>query len=514
MLKLFFPGVWGDVENIGQFYRFDHGKAGRLLVGKSPDFWKKKGEEMAVNLFQAVARRVPAYKDFLHKNGVRASQIHRAADLRNVPPMDKANYMQHYRLADLCWDGRLDDSTLFSVSSGSSGKPFFWPRGDNLEIESSIIHALILAEFFHAHEKKTLVVDSFSMGIYIAGVITLNSVIRASEVGMPITITTPGVEMNDVLRTLEEIGPQYEQVILAGYPPFVKDIIDAGCARGINWSAMHLKFLFAAENFSEEFREYLLEKVGSTDAAYSSFNIYGSAEASILGHETPLTVVLRHAAQRDKNIFQSLFEHEPYIPTFVQYNPALKFFEEEKGELLVTTYAGIIPLIRYNFHDTGRIFSFQDVYANKSIQALRDVQELKQNVWKLPFLYISGKSDLTISLYGLKIYPENIKAGLEDPRIRDRVSGKFVMTQKYRPNQDQYWELVVELKEGVHISAELTPKVQEVVGEILRAKNLEFNRLYAAIGQKASPDVFLRTKGDGEYFPGKAVKQRWTMPNA
>ncbi|MFN8566593.1 MAG: hypothetical protein U0Z44_03515 [Kouleothrix sp.] len=49
-----------------------------------------------------------------------------------------------------------------------------------------------------------------------------------------------------------ELGPAYDQVVLLGYPPFLKDIADAGRARGLDWSRFAIKLVLAGEVFSEE----------------------------------------------------------------------------------------------------------------------------------------------------------------------------------------------------------------------------------------------------------------------
>lgn len=47
------------------FWNFSVDKASRLLEQKEPEYWERKGEQLALELFHAAAERVPAYKDFL-----------------------------------------------------------------------------------------------------------------------------------------------------------------------------------------------------------------------------------------------------------------------------------------------------------------------------------------------------------------------------------------------------------------------------------------------------------------
>ena len=391
----------------------------KALETKSAEDWEEQGEELALRVFREASKRVPAYKKFLATHGLDPSSINTMEDFRTVPLCDKDNYIKAYPIEDLAWDGKLENNTLFSVSSGSSGTPFFWPRGTGLELETSAICTLILKDFFDADKKSTLFVNSFSMGVYIAGVIILNAVLRTAERGYPISIITPGVNMPDVLRSIKELGGKYDQVVLAGYPPFVKDILDTGIREGIDWKQFNMKFFFATENFSETFRNYIGEQVGAQKGEQISINIYGSAESGILGHETPETVDIRRIAEENDDTARALWGSNPFTPTFVQYHPAYKYFEEVNGEIILSAFGGI-PLVRYNFHDNGRVQRYQDI---ENILG----KNMPKNAWKLPFISVFGKSDQTISFYGLQIYPEHVREGLSHENITAFVTGRFVM---------------------------------------------------------------------------------------
>ena len=334
-LKLFYkPALRNALDKgIDAFHYFDAAYFSKLLKSEKPSFWQKNGERMALALFKAASARVPAYKDFLKRNKINPGKIKNISDFKQLPQTKKDNYLRFYPLEKLCWDGKLSKNTLLSVSSGSSGAPFFWPRGDNLELETSISHEMFLKDIFEADRRSTLFIVTFSMGIYIAGTITFNSVLRAAQKKYPITVITPGINLDETLRIVKEMGNKFEQIIISGYPPFVKDIIEKGENEGMDWKKFRVKFLFATEGFSEVWREYVLEKVGNKDLLKSSLNIYGSADAGILGHETPLSIFLR---RKDPG----LFIKNDIMPTVVQYNPLMKFFEET-GSKWVIVDAGI-----------------------------------------------------------------------------------------------------------------------------------------------------------------------------
>ena len=326
---------------------------------------------------------------------------------------------------------------------------------------------------------------------------------------MPITVISPGIEVEDILRIIIEVGGKYEQIILAGYPPFIKDIIDSGIRRGIRWKKYNIKFLFATENFSEEFRDYVVKNSGGSDVIHSAINIYGSADAGILAHETPISIAIRRALSKSNALSSALYGSSPFLPTFGQYNPIYKFFEVADEELLFSAYGGI-PLIRYNIHDSGKVLPFKDVLSIPELTQHTAVTNLRKGAWKLPFVGVFGKSDLTISFYGLKIYPENIKAGLENDDITKLVSGRFVMEQKSRADQSQYWEINIELKEGARPTNKIRKTVADSVIRELKTKNLEYNRLHSALGKRSLPRIRLFEKGDERYIDTNSIKHRWT----
>jgi phenylacetate-CoA ligase len=228
-LKLFYKA-----KAIKSFDEFDAGYFSRLLVSEEPAFWQKAGEKMALSLFRSASRRVPAYVDFLEKRKVNPEKIKTIGDFKHLPVTTKENYFKKYPLEDLCWDGNLEKNDIFSVSSGSSGAPFFWPRGKNLELETAISHELFLRDIFGIDKQKTLFIVTFSMGIYIAGVITASAVSQIAQKGYPLVVITPGINMDEILRIAREMSPKFSQTIIAGYPPFVKDVIERGEGGGID----------------------------------------------------------------------------------------------------------------------------------------------------------------------------------------------------------------------------------------------------------------------------------------
>lgn len=466
------------------------------------------GAQEALDLFQEAARRVPAYKDFLSKARINPEKVRTTNDFAVVPPVDKANYLTKYPLAELCWDGVLFGSEMISVSSGSTGDPFFWPRGDSQDEEGAWMHEQFFTKVFRAHKKSTLVVVCFSMGTWIAGSFTTSSAIRLARKDYPINVVTPGIEKEEALKAIRNLSSQYEQVLLAGYPPFVKDILDAGSFYGIDWEQLQMRFLFAGENFGEDWRDHVLEVGGSGNPYYDSLSVYGTADAAILGNETPVSIAVRRLFNENPALLEQHFGTQ-VLPSLMQYYPDRRYFESVGGELVFTARAGI-PLIRYNIHDTGGLFSFNEILT-PIIEQFTDVaatNKIDPTEWRLPFVFIHGRKDFTTTLYAVLIYPENIKAALLDERVRNLVTGKFTMSTKYYSDMDQYLEVNVELAQGRVSKPGEVDLITKILIEELTTLNAEYKKLRASVGVKATPQVQLIEYGNKDYF-GPGAKHRW-----
>lgn len=249
------------LQELKDFLDQDTSKEAQEYLTKPSEYWQKEGEKMALNLFHRAAEDVPAYKDYLKKHKIDHKEIKTYEDFKKVPVTTKNDYLKAYPLDKLTWNGNMNDLYMLSSSSGSTGHPFFWPRGETEEIEGALTHEKIFTSFFGVtRNTPTLVVVGFSMGTWIAGPYTLASINYLAKKGYPITTITPGIEKEVFLKLLRDVSPYFKKIILAGYPPFIKDVVDLGPEYGINWKDLNINFLFAGEGFSEKWREHVLKK--------------------------------------------------------------------------------------------------------------------------------------------------------------------------------------------------------------------------------------------------------------
>lgn len=465
-------------------------------------------DKIVIKLFQDVAERVPAYKAFLQRNRIKPHSIQTIEDFKKIPLIDKKNYLTQFSLHDLSWDGNLFNSRIISVSSGSTGVSFFWPRGEEQDKEGIWMHEQIFKKIFGLDQGNTLVVVCFSMGTWIAGSFTTTSSMGVADRGYKINTVTPGLEQEEALKVIKELSPSYSRIVIAGYPPFVKDIIDEGYRQGINWKKLQLRFLWAGEAFSEEWRSYVLRRVNIRDPYFNAVNVYGTADAAMLGHETPVSILLRRIYNRRKVTTKKLFNTN-ILPSIVQYYPNRRYFESVDNELVFSARSGL-PLVRYNIHDNGGVINYADIVKPVKKQFDKELRQFRINEheWKLPFVYLNGRKDFTVTIYAVNVYPENIKAALVDPKMRSWVTGKFTMATKYYSDMDQYFEINIELAKGLEPAADYQIIARNTIINTLSKLNAEYHKLRASIGKKSDPHIHLIPFGDRDYFSG-GVKHRW-----
>ncbi|OKH35420.1 phenylacetate--CoA ligase [[Phormidium ambiguum] IAM M-71] len=466
-----------------------------------------KAESKTLDLFHSVAATVPAYQAFLKAQNINPETIQTLADFSQLPQVTKENYLKVYSLAQLCKDGKVESCDLIAASSGSTGKPTFWPRFFSDELAITIRFEQIFHDSFFADTRRTLAVVCFTLGTWVGGLFTTNCCRYLASKGYPITVIAPGNNKEEIFRVVQELGGAFEQVVLLGYPPFIKDVVDTGIARGVEWQKFNIKMVFAGEVFSEEWRSLVGERVGATNFCYDSAALYGTADAGVLGNETPLSICIRRWLANHPEAAKSLFG-ESRLPTLVQYDPLSRFFEVENGQLLFSGDNGV-PLIRYNILDTGGIIPYEEMLRFLAEYGFDPLTALTQErgVRELPFVYVFGRSNFTVSYFGANIYPENVTVGLEQPVIKEWVTGKFVLQVKEDTDQNKFLSIVVELAPGIEASEEKKLAIANSILSQLQRLNSEFANYVPQTYQ--TPQITLTPTGDPEYFP-IGVKHRYS----
>lgn len=374
-----------------------------LLVSHAP---QKCGAEAcwyrAFKEFLIAYKCVPAYKKFLHQNNWACKSTDLKKIFESLPVTDKANYILPYSTEERCLKGRFfHEGVVIDESSGATGIPYNWVRSQK---EREIVKNLIGVYLRYCFGgKKFIVLNAFSMGAWATG---FNMALAAQSLGV---VKSTGPDVDKILNTLHFFGNKYPY-ILNGYPPFLKYLFDEGEKKKFNWDEYTIHVLVGGEGMSEGLRDYLLRY------AKSVYSGYGASDLEIgIGGENPLTVMIRKLCLHDNALRKALFGEDHRLPMLFQYNPLDHFIEIIQKEVVVTISKPwtLSPRIRYNIKDEGGMITFNGMKEKLRLHNI-DILELEKKCnyprWYLPFLYIYGRKDSTISIMGANIYPEDVES--------------------------------------------------------------------------------------------------------
>ncbi len=477
--------------------------------------WMKRGEKMALELFHDMSKRVPAYKEFLRTSKIDPSKIKTIDDFHNIPTIDKDNYLRKYPRNMLCWDGEFakGDWTI-STTSGSTGKPYYFPRQSSQDWQYAMMAELYLRSNFDIQNKKTLYVVAFPMGAWIGGVFTYEAIkIVAERGGYDLSVITPGINKLAVIEAVKQLADDYDQVIIGSYAPFLKDILDDGTRAGIDWKKLNVGFVFSAEAFSEDLRDYVA-KVADINILSGTLNHYGTVDLGTMSHETPLSILARRKIFQDEDLLNDVLPEDYKQPTLTQYIPELFYFEEEENNLICSAYSGI-PLVRYDLKDYGGVVSKKELEKKfkdneVDLRKLSDESGITDTVWNLPFVYVYERNDFSVSYYAFIVYPDTVRRALLNYGLEHKITGKFTMLIDYNKEGRQQLLIHVELNHKVVSSKKLEKKVAKAVHDRLVHENSEYRETYSRKGDIVKPIVELQVYESQEYFkPG--TKQKWVV---
>lgn len=484
----------------------------KRIKEKKSDYWTKRAEEVSLKLFREAAERVPAYKDFLRKNKINPVKIKNFKDFKSVPATSKENYLRQYPLEDLTWKGHMKKSLVFTSTSGSTGAPFYFPRNHVLDWQSSIYHQIFLENSRIDINKSTLVLVCFGMGVWIGGLITYQAFKLISDRDYPLTIITPGVNKKEIFEALKNLGSKFDQIVICGYPPFMKDVVDEAGSNGVKWKDHNVRIIFAAESFSEKFREYVIDKIGIKDIYTGTMNIYGSADIGTMAIETPINILMRRMALGRKDLHKNIFAEANRLPTFAQFNPEFINFEVADKNIYCTGN-NTIPFVRYEIGDNGGVVSFNEadsIFKSHGVDIRKEAikEGLQNTISELPSVYLYERTDMSTKLYGAIIFTEYVKSGLERAKFANRITGRFTMFTKHDRKNDEYLEINIELKNGVKQGKSLEKEITKSIVESLLKNSAEHKNNANMMPGRVDPKIILWPYEHPLYFKS-GIKQKW-----
>jgi len=476
-----------------------------LRPGESGD-----GFPEALALLRRGAAGVPAYGAMLKHAALGPGDIHDARDFAKLPLLTKDNYVRRFPLGDLVEGGDLTACDFFAVSSGSTGEPTLWPRGLHHELPIAVRFEQVFRDGFQAHRRKTLAVVCFALGSWVGGMYTTSCLRWLAAKGYPLLIVTPGNKIDEILRVVRRLAPDFAQTVLLGYPPFLKEVVDAGRAEQIDWPSFNMRLVTAGEVFSETWRDLVLARLGQKETLNSVASLYGTADAGVLGNETPLSVAIRRFLSERPDVSKSLFGGER-LPTLCQYDPTSRYFEMVEGGTLAFSGDNGAPLIRYHIADQGGVIGFEQMRARLAEHDFDPQMAVAQaglaQGRRLPFVHVFGRVNFTVSFFGANVFPETISLALERPALSGWTTGKFVMEVKEGLAERPRFTVAIELAGREQADPTRIDLAEREILATLRRHNSEYANYVSAEDQR--PVVTLWPKGHPDYFP-VGVKHRYS----
>ena len=121
-----------------------------------------------------------------------------------------------------------------------------------------------------------------------------------------------------------------------------------------------------------------------------------------------------------------------------------------------------------------------------------------------------GRGDSSALIYGAVIYPENIKAILDNSTISDKWTGLFKLEPRNDEEHNEFLQLKIELGIGIEKSKELQDAFLEIITLGLEEQNTDYQALRKMVGDKALLEIHLYPYQDPAIAQGNSVKHRYT----
>ncbi len=451
------------------------------------------GFHNALSVFRNAAKLVPAYGHFLTSHGIDPDAVTTPAEFAQVPPVDKANYLMKYPMHELLPGGWITEAGLWSSSSGTSGAPFFFPRGEESLRHSVVLYRRIF-ESVGAGPGSTLLVIAYAMGNWVGGTYTCQAAVQLHADGFPMSVAAPGARADAVRETIAALGPAYDRVILAGYPPMVRDILDGAGADVLD---QDLRIVLAGEAIGEDWRDLVLRLIGKPGRVEDTNLTYGTADAGIMAHETATSIAVRRLAAEDPALRHRLFGAGAGLPTFVEYDPELRYVETDPDGALLFTIETSIPLVRYRIGDVGEVHTAAGL--RELLRTAGHDVPVTTSTPDAGFLVLRRREKVATTFYSVKLYPDGVQSALTDRAFAGTVSGRFCLDADPDSELRPVLNLLIELRPNVIADDAFVETLRTAVIAGMEAASTEYRELRVLYGRAADPVITLLPYGSPEF---------------
>lgn len=297
--------------------------------------------DQALRAFHRLSYEVPAYRDFLSRHGMMIDRVRTLSDFTLVPPTTHEDLVSWGPAATTVWSA--GPQCAFGPSQRLLTE--FGPV-ECLSSDDRILRGL------RTRHRRTLVVTGCAHDNRGGRSGMLQVLHWLQSAGHLLSVATSETDPVAVARELAERGRNFEQVVLAGPPTFVEDVLEHV---GRSALELDLSILLAGQSITESWRDRIVSMVESSGGQANPILLYGTTDTGIVGYETPSTIAIRRLARDNLPLAEALFGgHSTQLPTLVEYDRQRVYAELDTDRLLVTTDSPI-PLVRYRIGDHARI---------------------------------------------------------------------------------------------------------------------------------------------------------------
>ena len=247
-----------------------------------------------------------------------------------------------------------------------------------------------------------------------------------------------------LISIAKTLNSEKEQTIIAGYPPFLKDLATYAKEKGYELSRFSVIGIVGGQAISEAMRDQLEKRDGFNQV----FSSYGASDLDInLGVETEYEITVRKAIEQNPGLARELYGENKGLPMVFHFDPMNYHVEcNAANDLLFTCTRNdrSSPRIRYNLGDKGRVYASSDVQALLSKYGI--FQQPKSN---LPLMFIWGR-DSTVVFNGANLAFTELERAITDTDSHDSILKKSFYTY----NDDtgaEHLEIWLELNEGIEL---------------------------------------------------------------
>jgi phenylacetate-CoA ligase len=199
----------------------------------------------------------------------------------------------------------------------------------------------------------------------------------------------------------------------------------------------------------------------------------------------------------------ALFGSDSRLPMLFQYNPLMHYVEVNGNRELLFTISRkslLSPRVRYNVHDEGGVARFDEMQrclaaCGVDITALGAKEGRKQ--LRLPFFWVYGRRDYTVSVMGANIYPEDIEQCLYADAALAKITHSFCLALDESAGADVHPKLIFEL--DIAPTPELVPAYREAMVKGLIALNADFRAAWLEYPEALTPVIELHPRGTGPF---------------